>query len=43
MKGFEIKPLGWLVLVVLIGLAIYFLVKWLGRPPSKQESITQEK
>jgi hypothetical protein len=37
MSGLEIKPLGWLILAILIGLAIYFLIKWLNRPPHGSE------
>jgi hypothetical protein len=38
MKGFHIKPLGLLVLVILIGLATYFLIKWLHGPSHNRES-----
>jgi len=40
MRGFHTKPLGLLVLVVLIGLVVYFLIKRLGGPPLKSESRT---
>jgi hypothetical protein len=34
MKGWQIQPLGWLLLAVLVVLAVYFVVKrWrLGQP-----------
>jgi hypothetical protein len=35
--GWEIRPLGWIVLVVILGLVIYFTIRWLRRPPSKGE------
>jgi len=33
MKGWQIKPLGWILLLAVVGLAIYFFIKWLHRPP----------
>ena len=31
MKGWKIAPLGWLLLAILIGLAIYFGGRWVYR------------
>lgn len=33
--GWEIRPLGWLLLVVLVGLLVYFIYRRL-HPPSAQ-------
>jgi len=33
--GWEIRPLGWIVLAVTIGLVIYFTIRWFRRPPQK--------
>ncbi len=35
--GWEIRPIGWIVLVVVVGLVIYFTIRWLRRPPQKHE------
>ena len=35
--GWEIRPLGWLVVAVILGLVIYFVIRWLHRPPLKDE------
>ena len=43
MRGLHIKPLGWIALAVLIGLAIYFLVKWRGLPSGEAGDSTQER
>lgn len=34
--GWEMRPLGWILLAVTIGLVIYFTIRWLRRPPQKQ-------
>jgi hypothetical protein len=31
--GWEIRPLGWLLLALIIGVALYVAVTWLTRPP----------
>ena len=33
--GWEIRPIGWIVLAVVVGLVIYFTIRWLSRPPQK--------
>jgi len=43
MRGLHIKPLGWLALILLIGLVIYFLVKGRGLPSGNTGDSTQEK
>ncbi len=31
MSGYQIKPLGWVVLLVLVGLTVYLVVRWVHR------------
>ena len=34
--GWEIRPVGWILLIVIVGVIGYFLIKRLQRPPSPQ-------
>jgi hypothetical protein len=34
--GWEIRPIGWFVLAVVVSVIIYYTIKWLRRPPQKQ-------
>jgi hypothetical protein len=33
--GWEIRPFGWIVLILIIGLLGYLLLKWLQRPSTE--------
>ena len=34
--GWEIRPLGWILLAVIVCIVIYFTVRWFRRPPKKE-------
>ena len=34
--GWEIRPVGWIFLIVIVGVIGYFLIKRLKQPPSPQ-------
>ncbi len=38
--GWELRPIGWIVLVVVAVLVIYFSIKWLRRLSQKGEAAT---
>ncbi|MEP6934967.1 MAG: hypothetical protein ABI988_13675 [Nitrospirota bacterium] len=31
--GWVVRPLGWVLLVLLVGMVLYYAVTWLTRPP----------
>jgi hypothetical protein len=35
--GWEIRPVGWIVLIIILGLLIYYLANRLQRPPDKTQ------
>ncbi len=37
-SGLEIKPLGWVVIIVVIGIAVYFTVKAFDDKKRKRQS-----
>jgi hypothetical protein len=38
--GWEIRPLGWLLLALFVGVALYYVVTWLTRPPRDDQQTT---
>jgi hypothetical protein len=34
--GWEIRPLGWILLALIVGVALYYAVTWLTRPPKEE-------
>jgi hypothetical protein len=35
--GWEIRPAGWILLILVAALLTYFIVKWLRRPPDENQ------
>lgn len=35
--GWEIRPLGWILLALLVGLVLYYAVTWLIHPPQENQ------
>jgi hypothetical protein len=31
--GWEVRPLGWVLLAILVGVMLYYAVTWKTRPP----------
>lgn len=34
-RGWEIRPVGWILLIVLLGILTYHVVNWLQYPPKE--------
>ena len=35
--GWEIRPVGWILLIVLLGILTYYVVNWLQHPPNENQ------
>mgnify|MGYP001609964268 FL=1 len=36
-SGWEMRPIGWVVMAILVGAIIFYMWKWLQRPSQKND------